>query len=670
MNSISEAKSVERVGLGLPTLSESVKMPQEFQIEVLASGLNGPRKLNFSPDGTLYVAEAGRGGTGASIPSPSVPGAVLSYGATGAIICIQDGKAERVVTGLPSLALPDGGDATGVNDIEFDSDGNAYAIVGFASNPVNRDSIIQVPDFSQLIAIDNFDGGNSWTKLIDFGTYELNNNPDGQDVNTNLYDLLIEDNTAYVLDAGGNDLLSQRAFGSSPTLEAVFPSRTATDPLTGQPVVQQSVPTAVTVGADGAFYVSELTGYPLQAGTAQIYRLNAAGQPEVYADGFTNIVDLAADQSGGFYVLEYDADGILTGSDAGALIYLSPDGKTRTTITDELVSPTGLTLDENGDIYISNKGFIAGQGEVLRMSFEKEKSFNPDPVYDQVKHYTTTIAADGDPADVYYPVLPNSTPDQLPIVLMLQGAFVDKADYSNYAETVARYGFVVVVPNNQRTLTAPGETATGLLSEQGQVNQVLDQMKVEDADPTSPIFEIADIATLALLGHSFGGAVGLGATQDEISSPLLSEGGYTIPPELQAGIFYGTSFPDPRTEEFLPINNEGIAVGLIQGSLDGVVPPSKSQTTYDYILNPPKVSVTVEGANHYAITNEDSPEREQNRSTLDQSTATGTIGRWSGLFLRANLLGDQGAFDYVYNTGGDLDPNASVTSQTHGMGQH
>jgi dienelactone hydrolase len=393
-------------------------------------------------------------------------------------------------------------------------------------------------------------------------------------------------------------------------------------------------------------------------------QINAEGKPSVYADGFTHIVDLAFDKSGGLYVLEYDANGLLNKSDAGALIYVSPDGKTRTTIADdELINPTGLEIGANGDIYISNKGFVAGQGEVLRLSLEKDKSFDPDPIYDCVKHYTTTIAADGDSADVYYPVLPNSTPDRLPIALMLQGALVDKADYSNYAKTVASYGFVVVVPNNERTLTAPnGETVTGLFSEQGQVNEVLDQMKVEDADPTSPIFEIADTETLGLLGHSFGGAVGLGATQDEICIPGICLDDYILPPQLQAGIFYGTSFRNQQTGEFLPIDNKGIAVGLIQGSLDGVAPPLNSQTTYDRILNPPKVSVTVEGANHYGITNEDNPLREPNRPTLDQATANGAIGRWSGLFLRSHLLGDRGAFNYVYNTGDDLDPNVNVIS--------
>lgn len=77
---------------------------------------------------------------------------------------------------------------------------------------------------------------------------------------------------------------------------------------------------------------------------------------------------------GGLYVLEYDANGL---GDAGALIYVSSDGQTRTTIAaDELTNPTGLEIGANGDIYISNKGFVAGQGEVLRLSLEQETCFD------------------------------------------------------------------------------------------------------------------------------------------------------------------------------------------------------------------------------------------------------------------------------------------------------
>ncbi|MEH2078498.1 MAG: hypothetical protein V7K89_00320 [Nostoc sp.] len=73
--------------------------------------------------------------------TPGGTGASLFYVATGAITLIQNKDAERVVTGLPSLALLNGTDTIGVSDIEFDADGNAYAIIGLASDPANRDTL-------------------------------------------------------------------------------------------------------------------------------------------------------------------------------------------------------------------------------------------------------------------------------------------------------------------------------------------------------------------------------------------------------------------------------------------------------------------------------------------------------------------------------------------------
>lgn len=310
-----------------------------------------------------------------------------------------------------------------------------------------------------------------------------------------------------------------------------------------------------------------------------------------------------------------------------------------------------------------------GRSGVFRADGDKhpKSPFSLDHLYNEIGQYATTISTDGDSADVYFPQLPKSycNSTEFPIALLLQGALVDKSDYSNFASQVASYGFVVVVPNNERTLTAPnGQTVTGLFPEQGQVNDVLAQMKAEDQDASSPIFKIVDPTKLGLLGHSFGGGVGIGATQEEIRIPGLGAENYTVPPELKAGIFYGTSFANPQTGEFLPVNNKGVAIGLIRGDLDGVSSPSRSQATYDQILNPPKALITVKGANHYSITNEDNPVRDPNRPTLDQATATGAIARSSGLFLRANLLGDRRAFDAVFNAGTSFDQNVSTISQT------
>jgi predicted dienelactone hydrolase len=284
--------------------------------------------------------------------------------------------------------------------------------------------------------------------------------------------------------------------------------------------------------------------------------------------------------------------------------------------------------------------------------------------YRKIDRATLTIAADGDRADLYFPRLSKSQRDQteLPIALMLPGALVDKADYANFATQVARYGFVVIVPNNQRTLTAPnGQPFPGLFAEQAQVNQVLAQMRVEDQNPASPIFKIVDTQKLGLLGHSFGGSAGLGATQTTYCLPGICAGGYTRPPELKAAIFYGANFRDQQTQQFLPIKNDSIPIGLIVGSLDGVALPASSQSTYSQILNPPKALITVTGANHYGITNNDNPIREPNRPTLTQATATSTIARWSGLFLRAAMVGDRRVLDYTLSVGDTLDPNVTVT---------
>jgi predicted dienelactone hydrolase len=283
--------------------------------------------------------------------------------------------------------------------------------------------------------------------------------------------------------------------------------------------------------------------------------------------------------------------------------------------------------------------------------------------YRKTDRATLTIAADGDRADIYFPRLSKSQRDrtELPIVLMLPGALVDKADYSNFATQVARYGFVVVVPNNQRILIGPnGQGFPGLFAEQEQVNQVLAQMRVEDRNPTSPIFKLVDPTKLGLMGHSFGGGAGLGATQTQSCLPGICSSNYTRPPELKAGIFYGTNYRNQQTQQFLPINNDGIAIGLIVGSRDGAALPATSQATYNQILNPPKALITVAGANHYSITNQDNPVRDPNRATLDQSIATRTIAHWSGLFLRAAMLNDRRVLDTVLLVGDELDPNVTV----------
>lgn len=296
----------------------------------------------------------------------------------------------------------------------------------------------------------------------------------------------------------------------------------------------------------------------------------------------------------------------------------------------------------------------------------KAANFNPAPIYQDFGSYSTTISGNNDLADIYFPKLrdSNNGKNSFPVALLLQGANVDKSSYSEYASIVARYGFVVVVPNREREIA--GFAGKGLFAETSQIEDILGQIKVENTNPTSPIKGIVDTDKLALLGHSFGGGVGLSAIANTCI-PRFCQNSFKLPDELVAGAFFGTGLVRTQNPlEFIPIKNSGVPIALLKGNIDGVVPPFVTDRTYNNIQNPPKALISILGGNHYAITNNNNPDGpfpDPNTPTISQDVAVETVARWSGLFLRASVLDDKQAFNYVYFTGDAKDKNVTVISQ-------
>ncbi len=293
-------------------------------------------------------------------------------------------------------------------------------------------------------------------------------------------------------------------------------------------------------------------------------------------------------------------------------------------------------------------------------------TFNAPPLFTDVTSYTTSITTSNGAADIYFPNPSdlNTGDYSFPVALLLQGANVDKSNYSNYASTVAGYGFVVVVPNNERALPPLG---TGLFAETSLFNAVLAQMRTENSNPNSPVAGVVNTKKVGLLGHSFGGSVGLSAIADACL-PRFCSTPFSLPDEVAAGAFYATGLartPNVLPVEYIPINNS-IPVALLKGTLDGVIPPFVTDGTYDNIQNPPKTLISLTGANHYGITNTNNPSGpspDRNTPIIPQDVAIETLARWSGLFLRASILDDKDAFNYIYFTGDATDPNVTVISE-------
>lgn len=340
---------------------------QGTSIDIVASGLNNPRGLAFGPEGALYVAEAGLGGNGPSVPGPDGP---VAYGSSGSITRIQNGVQTRIVTGLPSLAGTNGYRASGPSDISFQGRGNMFITFSLGGSPEKR--ALLGADGYLLGRLVRMQPNKKWSEVADLAAYEEAFNPGGRAVDSNPYSVCAGPGMTVVADAGANALIGIRANGAMSTL-AVFPPRMVAAPPflnlpPGTQIPMESVPDSVTRGPDGAYYVGELTGFPFKPGAARVFRVVPGEDPAVAADGFTNIIDLDFGPDGSLYVLQHDNNGLLAPGDTGALIRVRPDGTRSIVVDTGLVNPTSVAIGPDGAAYVSNHGAQALIGEVLRIS--------------------------------------------------------------------------------------------------------------------------------------------------------------------------------------------------------------------------------------------------------------------------------------------------------------
>jgi hypothetical protein len=329
--------------------------------EVIATALLNPRGLAFGPEGALYVAEAGRGGSGPCTVSPE--NAEVCYGETGAITRIYPlalGNQTRIITGLPSIASQQGATpgarAQGPQDIGFQGRGNGWVTIGFANDPAKRDDL--GGSAVHLASLLKFLPNGRYEYTTDAGIHEEVENPDGGAIDTNPFGIAVLPSRTLYADAGANALNEVTKNGS--TTLAVFPN------LTVGALNVQAVPTSVVQWRD-ALYVGQLTGAPFPQGAANVYRVpSEGGTPEVFVTGFTNIIDLTVGPDDALYVLEIDNNGLATPGRSGAITRVDADGN-KTPVISGLTAPGGIAFGPDGNIYVTTVTVSAGGGQVVRI---------------------------------------------------------------------------------------------------------------------------------------------------------------------------------------------------------------------------------------------------------------------------------------------------------------
>jgi hypothetical protein len=358
------------------------------RVQTIATGLNGPRGIAVAPDGTVYVAESGTGGTAHCQTLGEGDDAFeLCLGATAGVRAISpSGTKSTLIPSLPSLGHGEA-EFVGVSDVSLAADGSLYLTMGLGSDAATRAGIASAwAPASKFGTVQRWSNG-TLSQVADLAQWEADNDPSagspstigpqGEPSNNSNPNAVLVSSTGalYAADAGGNTVLQIDPATGAITLRAFIRDRESpAPPFLGLPpgtnIPMQAVPTSLTEAPDGTVVVGELTGFPFPVGGANVYGLNATTTPTKLQSGFTNIMDIAY-LNGELYVLEIAHTSLLSGFQ-GALVRVRADGTRIALLRGVLDAPGGIAAGPDGMLYITNTSVgAAGSGSVLRFDPSK-----------------------------------------------------------------------------------------------------------------------------------------------------------------------------------------------------------------------------------------------------------------------------------------------------------
>jgi len=357
-------KSTEQPGTDLRVNMLYAKPSGNLQgtVAVFATGFNNPRGLKFGPDGNLYVAEGGTGGTHSSAGQCAQVvfpvGPYMGSTTGGRISKVNAAGVRTTITDqLPSSSANEiiGGDVEGVADVAFIGN-TLYALLagGGCSHGV--------PSIPNGIIKVNTNG--SWTWVANLSEWQQTHpvvHPEEDDFEPDgtWYSMINVRGDLYALEPNHGELVKVTTGGQISRVIDISASQ------------GHIVPTALSY--HGNFYMGNLLTFPIPGGGSSIYKITPSGEIKVVATGLNTVLGLVFDNRDRMYVLEMTAGAPFPTPGMGRVLQIDPSGN-MATIATGLSLPTGMTMGPDGNLYVSNWGFspaAIGGGQVLKITISQ-----------------------------------------------------------------------------------------------------------------------------------------------------------------------------------------------------------------------------------------------------------------------------------------------------------